>query len=122
VLPTRAAPGAQVTARITLINDGYAAPAQNRPVRLILAAETVRQTVTVNTDVRTWKPGKPITLTVRLAAPRQTGAYALSLSLPDPATRLATDPAYAVRLANDDVWDATRGTNTLGTVLSVARQ
>lgn len=44
------------------------------------------------------------------------GDATVSLWLPDADEQLATDPRYAIRLANADVWDAARGTNTLGTM------
>ncbi|MGX6601074.1 DUF4832 domain-containing protein [Micromonosporaceae bacterium Da 78-11] len=115
-LPAKAVAGSTVTATITPTDDGYAAPAQNRPVRLVVVTGTTERVVTVPADVRTWQPGQPVTLTVRFAVPR--GPVSLYLSLPDPAARLAPDPAYAIQLANVGTWDATRGWNALGPVLS----
>ena len=64
-------------------------------------------------DVRTWQPGRKITLSVRFTAPPGTGPVALALSLPDPSALIAANPAYAIRLANTGTWDAARGWNTL---------
>ncbi|MEV4346857.1 DUF4832 domain-containing protein [Actinoplanes sp. NPDC049596] len=111
VLPTAARAGSRVTATITLVNDGYAAPVANRPVRLIVGSRSV----VVNTDVRTWTPGKLITLKVSFIA--ASGAYALSL--PDPAATLAAKPAYAIQLANPQVWNPATGRNSLGRSLTV---
>ncbi|MCY1142750.1 DUF4832 domain-containing protein [Actinoplanes sp. Pm04-4] len=113
-LPAQARAGATVTARITLVNDGYAAPAQSRPVYLRLGSRAIR----VATDPRTWEPGRAVTLTASFKAPAR-GAYRLSLSLPDTSPRLAATPAYAIRLANAGVWDAARGWNSLGSTLTV---
>ncbi|WP_067497369.1 DUF4832 domain-containing protein [Actinoplanes sp. TFC3] len=111
VLPAR--PGTTATATITLTNDGWAAPVQNRPVRLIVQTGAARKTVTIPTDLRTWQPGRTVTLTARFTTPAGTDSPQFFLSLPDPATRLATNPAYAVQLANTGVWDAATGWNRL---------
>ena len=49
------------------------------------------------------------------------GKYAISLWLPDAAKSLRSDPRYAVRLANDGVWDAKSGFNRLSSELVVRR-
>ncbi|GLY02622.1 DUF4832 domain-containing protein [Actinoplanes sp. NBRC 101535] len=120
-LPTRSKPSGTVTASLTLLNEGYAPPARNRPVQLVLTSGNRRIVTTVKSDVRTWAPGKPVTLSVTFKAPSQTGAWGLSLILPDPSVKLASTPAYAVQLANPGVWNPTTGRNTLGATLTVAR-
>jgi hypothetical protein len=115
-LPTSARRGASVTARITLTNEGYAAPVQNRPVRLMVGGTAV----TVNADVRSFAPGRSVTLTVTFKAPARAGSYALSLALPDPSAALASRPAYAIQLANTGVWNAATGRNALGVSLRVS--
>jgi hypothetical protein len=37
-------------------------------------------------------------------------------SLPDPAETLRADPRYAIRFANEGIWDAAHGWNVLGKV------
>ncbi|MFG1989957.1 DUF4832 domain-containing protein [Actinoplanes sp. NPDC048988] len=111
VLPTTVKAGAKVTATITLVNDGYAAPAQNRPVRLVVGSKIV----SVPADLRTWVPGRQVTLEATFTAVQ--GAY--SLSLPDPAAGLAGRPEYAIQLANPRVWNAAKGWNSLGRSLTV---
>lgn len=118
-IPARAKPGTRVDISFTIINEGYAAPVQNRPVRLVLTGSRTR-TIALPADIRTWAPGKAVTVRASFTAPAA-GTYALALSLPDPATRLAAVPAYAIRLANTGVWDAGTGRNDLGATLTVAR-
>ncbi|WP_433829966.1 DUF4832 domain-containing protein [Actinoplanes sp. CA-015351] len=118
VLPATTKPGVKVTARVTLSNVGYASPAANRPVKLLVGSSAA---VVVPADLRTWSPGKSITLSVSFTAPSKLGSYPLSLSLPDPSARLASTPAYAIRLANDGVWSQADGTNALNTTLTVTR-
>ncbi|BCY12783.1 DUF4832 domain-containing protein [Actinoplanes sp. L3-i22] len=117
-LPASVTPGGPVTVRLTITNEGYAAPAQNRPVRLVLSGPAT-QAVPVAADVRTWSPSRPVTLTATFTAPRKAGAYPIALSLPDPSARLASTPAYAIRLANPGTWNASTGTNALGVTLTV---
>ncbi len=116
VLPARAEPGAKIKVTVKVTNDGYAAPVQNRPVRLVLAGRAT----TLAADVRTWAPGRTVTVRGTITAPATPGTYSLGLALPDPASRLAATPAYAIRLANTGVWDARTGHNSLGS-LTVAR-
>jgi hypothetical protein len=43
------------------------------------------------------------------------------LHLPDAYVSLAGDPRYAVRFANEDVWDAETGMNDLGADIVISR-
>ena len=48
--------------------------------------------------------------------PQKAGSYKLYLYMPDPKPNLADDPRFAIRLANNNCWDATTGYNYLTTV------
>ncbi len=68
-------------------------------------------------DLRLWLPG-PASTTVLTASPKlpvglARGTYDLLLNLPDPARTLYGKPAYSVRLANEGVWEAATGFNSL---------
>jgi hypothetical protein len=41
------------------------------------------------------------------------GSYRLALWLPDASANLHSRPAYSIRFANKDVWDAAKGYNVL---------
>ena len=41
------------------------------------------------------------------------GEYQVLLNLPDPTTSLHNRPEYSIRLANQDVWEASTGYNSL---------
>ena len=118
-VPTTAVAGRPFELTVALANDGYAAPVQARPVRLVFQDASGRFTTAVPVDVRTVAAGQTTTFTVRATAPSRTGTYALSLALPDPSSRLAGLPAYSVQLANVGTWNATRGTNDLGAQIRV---
>nr|WP_296067173.1 DUF4832 domain-containing protein [uncultured Actinoplanes sp.] len=121
-MPGTSRPGARVNGRLSITNVGWSAPVQRRPVQLILDDGTRRQTVTVNADTRAWTPGRTVEIPLSFAAPTRPGDYALALNLPDPATRLASqNSAYAIRMANQGVWDGPTGFNYLGAGLTVSR-
>ncbi|MEU7827831.1 DUF4832 domain-containing protein [Nonomuraea sp. NPDC049129] len=48
---------------------------------------------------------------VTLPSGMSAGTYALLLDLPDP--QLSSRPEYSIRLANENVWEATNGFNSL---------
>jgi hypothetical protein len=50
---------------------------------------------------------------LRLPATAPEGTYKLALWLPDSAVTLRNDSRYAIRFANDDVWDEKTGYNIL---------
>lgn len=119
-LPARAVAAAPFAVRVHLVNTGYAAPFRARPVRLVLkgaAGETVSE---VPLDVRMLAPGRATSVAFTVRAPARPGRYAVYLALPDPSPRLATDPAYAVQLANVNTWDPATGWNRLGAQVEVA--
>jgi hypothetical protein len=120
-LPTAARINTKISARITVTNDGYASPTGKRPVRLVLTDGTRTQNVDISADVRAWTPGRTVQLSLTFTAPSKAGDYGLYLNLPDPNPTLAKaqNAPYAIQLANDGVWDDTRGWNSLGATVTV---
>lgn len=119
-LAPKARPGGAFELEVALANSGFAAPFNPRPVQLVLsgAGTTWRATLSA-VEVRAWLPGAPIALSkrvVQLPSDLPPGQYELGLALPDAAPALAAHGEYAIRLANDGVWDATSGMNRLGTI------
>jgi hypothetical protein len=74
-------------------------------------------------DPRRWLPDEGninIDLAVAsLPADLPSGRYELLLSLPDPMASLYNRAEYAIRLANQDAWEAGSGFNRLGHTLQV---
>lgn len=97
----RVAPGGILHVQVTVRNVGYAALFNARPVVVVLGSETAA----IDVDPRLWEPGTPMTLNVRLRVPADLvpGTHRLALRLPDP---LLADDAYAIRFANEGVWQA----------------
>lgn len=118
-------PGSTLRAKISLQNVGFAAMYNPRQVQLILrsAGGGDEYVATLPDDPRTWKPLRAITITADAALPKDmpAGDYRLFLFLPDAEPSLAARPAYAVRLANEGMWEAQSGYNDLGVTIKVAQ-
>jgi hypothetical protein len=114
-LPTTAARGGPLPLRLEVHNDGWASPYGPRDADLVLRNESTGAVsrIPLDTDPRRWAAGATTVLDQTLTVPANlaTGRYALSLALPDPS--LPDRPEYAIRLANDGLWDATTGRNNL---------
>jgi hypothetical protein len=68
-------------------------------------------------DPRTWLPGAhELTVRLRVPADLAAGTYRLALWLPDTAENLRSRPEYSVQIANQGVWNAVRGDNTLARI------
>jgi hypothetical protein len=100
-----------------LRNEGYAAPYNARPVDVVLRHRSTgaRTVLPAQADPRFWLPGGTHTVAVDAAVPDDlpAGRYDLLLHLPDPSPRLRGRPEYAIRLANEDVWEPATGANLL---------
>jgi hypothetical protein len=105
-------PGGSFTLDLNLVNDGFAAPMNPRSAYIVLDGPE-RVEVELADDPRDWQPGQ-ISLRASVPVPAGTspGDYRLSLWLPDPDLPGRSD--YAIRLANDGIWES--GANTIGTI------
>lgn len=121
-LPQAVRRGEMLHVALTLDNVGYAAPYNPRPMQLILrhVATGTTHVLDLSTDVRQLLPGShPIRHSVRLPDQLKAGSYELLLNLPDGYSSLAGNPAYSLRLANENLWEARTGYNALDQVLTV---
>jgi hypothetical protein len=100
---------------ITVVNDGFSNLYNPRPVNLILRDRATGriERIPIATDPRRWMPGEPVILRVTATVPAE--PYDLLLHLPDATERLQDRPEYAVRFANDGVWEPATGMNRLKT-------
>jgi hypothetical protein len=115
--PEKVRPGQPLGLAFTVANDGVAPAYNERPVRVVLRHRdtgTVRVLAT-DADPRRWLPGRTTTVTVDTAVPPDlaAGTYDILLHLPDASAGLQANPAYAVRLADDTVFDERTGHNHL---------
>jgi len=115
-LPQVIKPGGTLSMNIRLSNDGFAAMYNPHPLYLVLLGTSSRYDIPVtNIDARRWAPGQEQNITINVALPANIvpGRYKLGLWLPDMYNTLRGNPAYSVRFANTNVWDAATGINIL---------
>jgi len=110
--------GSDMQFTIHLRNKGYAAPMNPRDVYMVLTdASTgkVLQTTKLDDDPRFWGPDEgQISVSGAFHLPSGiSGAVQLHLWMPDPCTTIQSDSRFAVRFANDGVWDSSTGYNLL---------
>ena len=101
--PASVKPGSSFTYRIHLANEGYAAPFNPRPVRLILRkqGDQAFTSLVTATNARTWLTGANIMEgTVSIPAVMTSGKYDLLLSLPDAYAPFQSVPSmqYALQI------------------------
>ena len=116
-----AAPGGRMNVVIHLRNDGYAPIYNKRTVYLVLKNSAHTYTLPISSDPREWRPGHMFILE-QPAVPSevQEGTYHLYLWMPDQYESIQKDSRFAVRFANDNVWDANTGYNDLGASITIS--
>ena len=99
-----------------LRNIGYASPIKDYLVDLVLTSEGVEETVfSFDTDVRFWFDDIVLGGDFDVSG-LSSGEYALHLFIHDHHSTITNRPEYAIRLANDDLWQEETGYNTLSTI------
>lgn len=110
--------GGSMDVSIRLHNTGYAAPMNPRTAYLVLtdasSGKVLQSYALDNTDPRFWGPDDgQITIEKTIAMPDFHGNVKLHLYLPDPDSRIESDPRFAIRFANEGIWDSNTGYNLL---------
>jgi Domain of unknown function (DUF4832)/Domain of unknown function (DUF4874) len=129
-LPVQARAGATFNGNITIKNVGWAAPYNSRGLELILRHKVTQDVQRINLlkplepllDPRFWRPESgeiKFDIAAQLPANLKPGQYEVLLNLPDPMPTLYERPEYAIRLANQDVWEAATGFNQLGATVEI---
>lgn len=97
---------------LNLQNTGFANIFKPRKAFLVMknTATSTEYSVEISSDLKTWRKGTPIQITKALDMVVPAGTYNLFLNLPD---LDSTNPAYSIRCANVDTWDAVKGYNNL---------
>ena len=111
-----------ISISLDIENKGYASPYNRRPVILVLRnkADRTEQKIALNMDARKLFTGAhTITENIKLPAGVTKGIYQLFLAMPDYYTSIANRPEYAIRLANEGLWESLTGYNNLNAVLDV---
>lgn len=114
--------GKQLSFSLHLENVGYASPYNERPVKLIMRSADGANVYSydVSTDIRKWYSGG-IKLDVKIItdAAMVKGKYDLLLYMPDKYSSIGDRTEYAIRLANDNVWEETTGYNKLNVTITI---
>jgi Domain of unknown function (DUF4832)/Domain of unknown function (DUF4874) len=112
-------PGGILNLSVNLQNTGFASIINERHLYVILVGrdDIPPYKVKLDMDPRTWEPGTA-TFTIKLRIPSNisAGAYQLALWLPDGYASLQDNPLYAIRFANENVFDPSTGYNVLGAI------
>ena len=123
-LPVSLEPGSPLALQLTIDNVGFGELFNPRPVEIILKHNQTgaEHVIPVQEDPRFWIAGRETTVEASLpvADDLQAGVYTVGIRLPDPAPSLYDDVRYAIRFANEDVWDAATGMNVLTRDLRVS--
>jgi hypothetical protein len=115
-----AAPGGNYTFTVNIENVGYASPYNERPVQLILRNGQQTFPISIDTDIRMWYTGKiKLDAVVKLPSNIPAGTYELLLYMPDKYNSISKRPEYAVRLANENVWEEATGYNKLSASVKI---
>ena len=108
--------GSSFSCSVNLRNVGFSAPINERDVFLVLINSTNQEQweFKVDVDPRYWFKGMhSFSTSVCVPDCMPVGSYDLYLKLSDPAPRLANNIDYNIRLANQNVWEASSGLNNL---------
>jgi hypothetical protein len=115
--PAQVRRGAVLALRLTLTNDGWAAPYNPRAAEVILrhVVSGRLHVIPMSEDPRLWGPGVTRTLDVRDVLPGslEPGSYQVLLNLPDPEDSLRGRAEYSIRMANIGAWESATGYNDL---------
>jgi len=124
-IPAVATAGGTLSLTFTITNDGWAAPFNPRAAMVVFRhTQTGRVfTMDIGQDPRRWGAGETHTVPVTGTVPTdaEAGDYQVLLNFPDPEPTLYNRPEYAIRLANDGLWEASSGSNALPVRITIAR-
>ena len=117
-------PGGTFEMSFKVANDGWASPYNPHLLEVVLRNSQTGQEyyLPVQEDVRKWMPGetREVNISAGIASTVPTGQYQIFLNLPDPSSKLYFRPEYSIRLGNKDVWEQTKGYNSLQQSVSIS--
>lgn len=120
--PKSVEPSKSFSISINIENKGYASPYNKRPVYVVMKNKDggAEHKILLTADVRMLFSGvHSIKENITLPGDVKKGNYQLFLSMPDHYTYISNRAEYAIRLANEGVWDNATGYNNLNAVLEV---
>lgn len=117
--------GGTLNFEFVFVNEGYAAPTQNKDIQLVLTSLSSGTRTAVdyggsNTDIRHWQPGETsLSGSVVVPAFLDNGNYMVGIRFKDQTMSLADDPAYSIQLAHFGEYDTESGVNELNLIVSI---
>lgn len=116
-------PGGTFEFDLKLLNEGYSNPYNHRKVEIILRNKETKTSYVFrpSENIKLWPLGEYFNITFSAGIPTnfESGSYDLYLNLPDAYPTLAEKPAYSIRMANENTWDADLGYNLLKSDISI---
>ncbi|MBQ3673523.1 MAG: DUF4832 domain-containing protein, partial [Paludibacteraceae bacterium] len=123
IYTSQAAPGGTMSVYMRIRNVGFAPLYNERTAYIVLKNNNNTYSIPLTSDPRRWAPnGVVSTVSEELTLPANiaTGTYQLYLHLPDAYSTLASNPSYAVRFANSNIWEASTGMNKLNASIVIS--
>ena len=121
-----AAPNGKMNVTIRLCNVGYAPIYNARTAYIVVKGEDIQSAeykIPLQADPRRWLPNgvvSAINEQIDIPATIPPGRYHLYLWLPDKYEAIRDDSRFAVRMANENVWNAQIGYNDLGATVTIS--
>lgn len=123
---TEARPGGLLDLGFTIENVGFGELFNPRNVEVTIRNNETGEVVStpLNVDARRWSGGETHEIRTSLAIPNSlpVGDYSIGLWMPDFEDSLRNDVRYAIRFANEGIWDAETGINSLSTSFVIDRE
>lgn len=122
VISDSVAPQGKGNVTIRICNVGFAPIYNERHAYLVLKNGSEKYSLPLKADPRRWLPNSEISTIneqVEIPASIPQGKYKLYLHLPDAHSSIAAETKYAVRFANEGIWDESTGMNDLKTTITV---
>ncbi|MFC1584059.1 DUF4832 domain-containing protein [Fibrobacterota bacterium] len=115
-------PGGTMQLSFTINNVGFGELFNPRYAEVVLSNGSAEHVAVLDTDPRFWSAGQESTVNVSLSIPTTMaeGTYSVGLRMPDLSASIHDDPRYAIRFANQGVWDDATGINTLKSDFSIS--
>jgi surface protein len=106
--------GSNITVVINLTNIGYANAFRSRTAYIVFKNTSTGALFSnaLTSNVNTWYSNVDINQTFSISL-LPSGTYNSYLHIPDPSPTISSNPLYAIRLSNVDVWDPATGYNNL---------
>ena len=114
-------PGGKLSLDLELINTGFGNLLKAKKFEIVLKNGSRMYRAAIAEDPRFWNKNEPVSRVYYFQLPSDLtrGDWDVYLGLSSTFESLANNPAYSVRFANADVWDAKLGLNKIG-IISLA--